>query len=83
MQRSFGIAENEEYRRRHQALVQAMKRRGLDLYVVTTTDNIFYLTGATFEPLERPFFLIVGADGSRLFVVPALELVHTAVAAGD
>lgn len=69
-------ARNAELERRAQALVEAIRLHGLDHYVVTTTENIFYLTHATFEPLERPFFLIVGADGKREMVVPMLEINH-------
>lgn len=76
MKRSFSPAENNELQRRHDRLVQAIRRKGLDFHVATTTDNIFYLTGATFKPLERPFFLLVGADGSRQILVPVLELEH-------
>ena len=69
-------AKTAELTRRNDALVQAIHRRGLDHYVITTTENIFYLTHATFEPLERPFFLIIGADGERQMVVPTLEVNH-------
>lgn len=65
-----------EFQRRHDALVAVLRERGLGHLVVSTSENIFYLTGATFEPLERPFFLLIGADGSRRMVVPVLERDH-------
>ncbi len=82
MQRSFTGLEIIEFSWRHDALVQAIRRAGIDHFVATTTDNIFYLTGATFEPMERPFFLIVGADGSRRMQVPAMERDHMGKAWG-
>jgi Xaa-Pro dipeptidase len=76
MKRSFHPVQANEFKGRHDSLMQAIRKAGLDHFVATTTDSIFYLTGATFEPLERPFFLIVGAEGSRRMLVPALELNH-------
>ncbi len=35
-----------------------------DLFIVSAFDSIFYLTGAGYEPLERPYFLIVRPDGN-------------------
>jgi Xaa-Pro dipeptidase len=72
----YSPGEAADFQRRHDALVSAIGCAGLDHYVVTTGENIFYLTGATFEPLERPFFLVVGADGSRRMLVPLLEAGH-------
>lgn len=71
-----------EFQRRADALAAAVRAAGLDHYVVTTGENIFYLTGATFEPLERPFFLVVAADGSRSMLVPLLERDHLCKAWG-
>lgn len=72
----YTSAQAAEFQRRSQALVTAIGLAELDHYVVTTGENIFYFTGATFEPLERPFFLVVGADGSRRMLVPLLEAGH-------
>lgn len=69
-------AQAADFQRRNDALVAAIRSAGLDHYVVTAGENIFYFTGATFEPLERPFFLVVGADGSRRMLVPLLEAGH-------
>ena len=69
-------AQAADFQRRSDALVAALRAAGLDHYVVTTGENIFYFTGATFEPLERPFFLVLGADGSRRMLVPLLEAGH-------
>jgi Xaa-Pro dipeptidase len=76
MNRTFDAAHDAEMRRRHEAVVAATRAAGLRHHVVTDTENIFYLTAATFTPLERPFFLVVGADGSRRMLVPMLEVDH-------
>jgi Xaa-Pro dipeptidase len=76
MDRSFDAPQDGEFHRRHAALAEAVRAACLQHFVVTGMENIFYLTGATFEPLERPFFLIIGADGSRRMLVPMLELDH-------
>jgi Xaa-Pro dipeptidase len=76
MQAQHDPAQAAEFQRRSALLAGAIAAAGLDHYVVTTGENIFYLTGATFEPLERPFFLVAGADGSRRMLVPVLERDH-------
>lgn len=68
----------DEFQRRHDALTGAIRAAGLERYVMGTSESIYYFTGATYEPLERPFFLVVGADGSRRMLVPALEADHLA-----
>jgi len=70
------LFSSDEYRNRHRALVAAIRASGIRQYVVTVPDNIFYFTGATFEALERPFFMVVGEDGGRKLVVPTLEMDH-------
>ncbi|MFM9928265.1 Xaa-Pro peptidase family protein [Variovorax sp. H27-G14] len=82
MNRIFDAEQQGEFERRHGATVAAVRAAGVQHFVVTGSENIFYLTGATFEPLERPFFLIVGADGSRRMLVPMLELDHMGKAWG-
>jgi Xaa-Pro dipeptidase len=76
MQAVYTPGAAADFQRRSDALVAAIRSAALDHYVVTGSENIFYLTGATFEPLERPFFLVIGADGSRRMVVPLLEAGH-------
>ena len=49
----------EEYRGRLEGLRTGVKQAGLDLFIVSALDSIYYLTGAGFEPLERPFFLLI------------------------
>jgi Xaa-Pro dipeptidase len=70
--------ETAEFQRRHDALTAAIRGSGIDRYVMATSESIYYFTGASYEPLERPFFLVVGADGSRRMLAPALETEHLA-----
>ena len=46
--------------------------------LLTSFDSIYYLTGAGFEPLERPFFLIVLPRGKSepALLVPRLDAEH-------
>lgn len=76
MKKIFDAHEEADLQRRHAALVKAIRNAGLSQYVVTGAENIYYLTAATFEPLERPFFLIVDAEGRRQMLVPQLEAEH-------
>lgn len=77
MERVHSAAESAEFQRRHDALVAAMRAWDVEQLVLTSTESIFYLTGATAEPLERPFFLVVdAARDRRLLLVPLLEQEH-------
>jgi len=76
MIRTIDARQDADLRRRHETLVDVVRAAGLRHYVVTSSENIFYLTGATFDPLERPFFLVIGADASRRMLVPVLEVDH-------
>lgn len=53
-----------------------MKDEGLDVFIVSTQDSIFYLSGAAYVPVERPFFIVVWPDEAPSLVVPQLELEH-------
>ncbi|MBZ4421116.1 Xaa-Pro peptidase family protein [Myxococcus sp. RHSTA-1-4] len=76
MERVHSAAESTEFQRRHDRLVAAMEAQGVEQLVLTSTESIFYLTGATAEPLERPFFLVIEARGRRWLLVPLLEQEH-------
>jgi Xaa-Pro dipeptidase len=66
----------EEYRRRIDSLQAAVLHEGLDLFIVSAFDSIYYLTGAGFEPLERPFFLLIRPDRAPTLLVPKLDHEH-------
>jgi Xaa-Pro dipeptidase len=72
----------EEYADRLRQLQSNVAAAGFDLFLVTSFDSIYYLTGAGFEPLERPFFLLVYPDPNQppSLLVPRLELEHLAKA---
>jgi Xaa-Pro dipeptidase len=53
-----------------------MATHGLDFYLVTDPDNVFYLTNFANFVHERPFLLIVPMDGPLHFIVPKLEVPH-------
>jgi Xaa-Pro dipeptidase len=67
----------DEFARRRAAVQQALNERGVRRLVLTSMEAIYYLTGATYEPLERPVFLIADAvlPNYRL-LVPLLERTH-------
>ena len=72
----------EEHCQRLKGLQRKVKERELDMFIVTSFESIFYLTGAVFEPLKRPFFLLVEADGPPALLVPKLDQEHMAKAHG-
>ena len=65
-----------ERQQRLEALQQKVKQRELDVFLVSSFESIFYLTGAGFEPLERPFFLLVRPEGPPVLLVPKLDHEH-------
>lgn len=74
--------EPDEYGSRVEALQTAVLQAGLDLFIVSAFDSIYYLTGAGFEPLERPFFLLVRPHGTMTLIVPKLDHEHMKKAHG-
>lgn len=73
--------QTEEYRDRLTNLRSSLSAAELDLFVVSSTESIYYLTGAVFEPLERPFFLLVPLHGDPCLLVPMLDYEHMKKAA--
>lgn len=67
----------DEFARRRAAVQQSLHALGVRRLVLTSTDAIYYLTGATCEPLERPVFLVVDAEWPDYrLLVPLLERAH-------
>ena len=66
----------QEYRERMEKLRTKVQEKGIDAYLVSAEESIYYLTGATYVPLERPFFIIVWPDRDPTLLVPALEEEH-------
>jgi Xaa-Pro dipeptidase len=75
----------QEHRARLERLEAAVVRSDLDVFLVSSFESIYYLTGAGFEPLERPFFLAVYPDGARdrTLLLPRLDLDHVGKKARD
>ena len=67
---------SKEYRRRLESLQASIAEAGLDLFIVSAFDSLYYLTGAGFEPLERPFFLLIRPRQAPILLVPKLEQEH-------
>lgn len=72
----------EEYRQRLDALRTRVAASDLDVFLVSSFDSIYYLTGAGFEPLERPFFLLIRPRESPALLVPKLDQEHMKKAHG-
>jgi len=66
----------EELDMRMNKIRSMMAGKELDFYVVAHTDNVYYLTNFAYLPMERPFFLIVPAEGKPVLIVPLLEVSH-------
>jgi Xaa-Pro dipeptidase len=68
----------ETYRNRLERLESAVAEAELEVFLVSSFDSIYYLTGAGFEPLERPFFMAVYPPGVRgpILLVPRLDAEH-------
>jgi Xaa-Pro dipeptidase len=49
---------------------------GLEAFLVSSEESIYYLTGVSYHPLERPFFIVVRAASPSTLLVPALEKTH-------
>ncbi len=67
---------DEEYRQRLSRLQVMIQEAELDVFIFSAFDSIYYLTGAGFEPLERPFFLVVPPEGRPGLLVPKLDERH-------
>ena len=65
-----------EYRSRLTRLQSSLSAAELDLFIVSSVESIYYLTGAVFEPLERPFFLLIRPDAEPFLLVPMLDYEH-------
>lgn len=66
----------EEYEHRRRRLQKEIVQNSLDAYLVSSEESIYYLTGASYKPLERPFFIVVWPEREPTLIVPMLEKVH-------
>lgn len=72
--------QKQEYIARMQRLQTSLHQQALDAFLVTAQDSIYYLTGVTYAPLERPFFILVRPQGAPVLLAPALDREHLAAA---
>lgn len=68
------MISKSEYSERLKRLQEIMS--DLEVFIVTSRESIYYLTGAGFEPLERPFFLLVPKSGAATLITPMLDRDH-------
>lgn len=67
---------HQEYVERMTRLRQRVAEAGLETFLVSSEDSIYYLTGVSYRPLERPFFILVRPSALAVLLVPALEQQH-------
>jgi Xaa-Pro aminopeptidase len=70
-----------EHKNRFAALQKKIKKAGLDAFLISTKDSIFYFTGFRYEPFERPFFIIVRPGAKPVFLTPRIEAENMATIA--
>ncbi len=68
----------EEYDARLTALRREMDRRGIELALISSPENIFYLTGLDHWGFFAPHMLIVRLDGEPVLVTRQMEKVTIA-----
>jgi len=70
------MIKKHEYLDRMKKLQDSISKINLDAFLVTSQDSIYYLTGVTYIPLERPFFIIAYPDRQVELLAPALDQEH-------
>ncbi|MHA2388700.1 MAG: M24 family metallopeptidase [Candidatus Hodarchaeales archaeon] len=63
------------FEQRQKKFLQTIKEKGLSHFIVLSPKSIYYLTGFSMIPTERPFMLIFKNDEINFFV-PELEKIH-------
>ena len=66
----------EEYLERYKKIQTRCKGEGLDAFLITSDDNLYYMTGKSCMPFERPFVVIVWPDKPATYMLPLLEREH-------
>lgn len=67
---------DKEYVERRTRLKTLLRESNAACFVATSNESIYYLCGATYDALERPFFFLIPAEGNPQLVVPFLEKDH-------
>ena len=63
-----------EYADRRKRLDHKIEFLGMDAYLVSSRESIYYLTGASYIPEERPFFMLKLNLNKKLFLIPEKAL---------
>lgn len=66
----------QELEKRILHLQREMSNHQLDAYIISSEDNIWYLSNVTYKPEERPFFIIITPREKPVLIVPKLEEKH-------
>lgn len=66
----------KELHHRIHRLQQELGKHQLDAYIITSEENIWYLTNVTYQPEERPFFIMITPQEKPVLIVPKLEEQH-------
>ena len=74
------MISRQEYLDRMQKLQRKVAASEIDAFLVATEESIYYLSGVSYRPLERPFFILVRPQGGAALLVPALEATHLSAA---
>lgn len=63
----------EEFSSRIARMVKELKANGINTYITEPGAAMFYFSNVTWSRSERPFLLVIQADGSHFFVSPSFE----------
>ena len=66
---------SDHHKKRVEKLTSKLEEQDIESFFVINSKNIFYLTGLSFIPTERPIILILH-KGDVNFFVPSLEIDH-------
>ena len=70
------VQNRQELTARLDRLQAELAAQDIDILVATTREHLYYLTGVSYVPLERPFFALIPQSGPMELVVPIMEEVH-------
>lgn len=73
---TFALPSEAELALRLAKLREKMAVHSIDCYLSMQVDNVFYLTNFANYVHERPFVLVITAEGPIRFLVPKLEAKH-------
>ncbi|MHA2424383.1 MAG: aminopeptidase P family N-terminal domain-containing protein, partial [Candidatus Thorarchaeota archaeon] len=65
----------DHHKKRVEKLCNKLEEQNIDSFLIFNSKNIFYLTGLSFIPTERPIIMILH-KGEVNFFVPSLEIDH-------